>query len=79
MAEDKDLIFPMKLALDVNNFAADWKKIEPKLQAVLDKNPLKVRIDIDEAKLKKCYCSVVKVKRSGRYSKTKHAGCNGYC
>ena len=48
MAEDKDLIFPMKLELDVKNFEVDWKKIEPKLQAVLDKNPLKVRIDIDK-------------------------------
>ena len=51
MAEDKDLIFPMKLELDVKNFEVDWKKIEPKLQAVLDKNPLKVKIDIDDAKL----------------------------
>lgn len=53
MAEDKDLIFPMHLDIDVQNFEKDWLKAEPKLQAILDKNALKAKIDVDYSAIQK--------------------------
>lgn len=66
MADDnKDLIFPMHLDLDTTKFQADWTKIEPQLQAILNKNPLKAVIDIDNKQLKNAINQLSKLQTTG--------------
>jgi len=66
--EDEELIFPMHLDLDVSKFEPDWLRIEPKLQAVLDKNPLKAKINIDDAALKNAVDQLSKLNGRGSTS-----------
>jgi tape measure domain-containing protein len=45
--ENKDLIFPMHLDIDVQSFEKSWKEAEPQLQAVLDRKPLEAKLNVD--------------------------------
>lgn len=45
--ENKDLIFPMHLDIDVQSFEKSWEKAEPQLQAILDRKPLKAKLNVD--------------------------------
>lgn len=62
MAEsDNDLIFSMKLSVNVGDLEEEWKKHEASMQKVLDKNPLKVNLVVDDAKLRDALAQLSKI------------------
>ena len=65
MAGEEKLIFPMHLDLDVTDFSADWAKVEPELQAIIDAKPIYAKINIDDAALKAAVSNLSKLQAGG--------------
>ena len=66
MAErNEDLIFGMKLDVDPGKFGQQWPKIEADLQAIIDKHPLKIGIQIDNAALQNAITQLSKLNTMG--------------
>ncbi len=66
MAErNEDLIFGMKLDVDPGKFGQQWPKIEAELQAIIDKHPLKIGLQIDNAALQNAITQLSKLNTMG--------------
>lgn len=63
--QNEDLIFPMKLDVDIQQWQKDWGRIQKEVQKTITATPFKIKLDVNTAEITKAVRELQKLDMSG--------------